>query len=193
MENAAVLFDKGLNKARADDDEVYWSIKRQQINYLAKLGKGQQAVDELLSAVESDRENVQLWISLVHAYCALGETQNALLQGERAADKFPENALLHNYLGDIFCGMEQYDKAFKHWKRAQQLEPSLMDSSYSMAACYECLEDHDNAARVWQSIADDFSVRGFEVETNDTRSNAARCKKCCIRAELRGLGKKIPT
>lgn len=174
INKVAELFEKGLKKA--DDDELYWCIKRQQISYLGEIGKGQDAVAEFLPSVEANSEDFQVWICLIHAYCTLNDSKNALLWAEKAEKKFPENAMLHIYMGDISHALRQYDKAFSHWKRARQLEPTWMDSAYSMANCYEELGDYENACAAWQAIADDLSARGYDVEANWPRTNAARCQ-----------------
>lgn len=127
------LFQKGLAMAKADDDELYWCIKRQQISCLADIGRGEEAVAELLPAVRAGSDDMQAWICLIHA--------------------------------------------FAHWKRAQQLEPTWMDSAYAIAECYEELGDHENACAAWQAIADDLSARGYDVEANWPRDKARRCKE----------------
>lgn len=170
------LFDKGLAKAKGKDENLFWCIKRQKISYLNEIGKGQDAVAEFLPLVEGNSENFQVWICFIHAYCILNDNQSALLWAEKAEKKFPENAMLHIYMGDISRALKQYEKAFFHWKRAQQLEPTWMDSAYSVADCYEELGDYENACAAWQAIADDLSARGYDVEANWPRTNAARCR-----------------
>lgn len=174
MSKAAELFEKGLKKA--DDNALYWCIQRQKISYLGDIGRGQEAVAEFLPLAEGNSNDFQVWICLIHAYCTLRDSENALLWAEKAEKKFPENAMLHVYIGDISRGLKQYDRAFAHWKRAQQLEPAWMDSAYSMADCYEELGDYENAYAAWQAIADDLSARGYDVEANKPRMNAARCR-----------------
>lgn len=174
MGKAAELFEKGLKKA--DDSELYWCTKRQQISYLGDIGKGQEAVTEFLPLVEGNSNDFQVWICLIHAYYILNDSENALLWAEKAEKKFPGNAMLHIYMGNIFRALKQYDKAFSHWKRAQQLEPTWMDSAYSIADCYEELGDDENAYAAWQAIADDLSAHGYDVEANWPRANAARCQ-----------------
>ncbi len=176
IEKAANLFEKGLARAKSKDDDLYWCIKRQEISYLGNIGKGQEAIGEFLPLVEADCEEFQVWICLIHAYCTVNDSKNARIWAEKAEKKFGENAMLHIYMGDIFRALKQYDKAFSHWKRAQQLEPTWMDSAYSIADCYEALGDYENAYATWQTIADDLSARGYDVEANWPRSNAARCQ-----------------
>lgn len=172
---AADLFEKGLEKA--DNDELYWSIKRQQISYLNEIGKGQDAVEEFLPLVKADSGNFQIFLSLIHAYYSLNDFENALRWAETAEKKFSENAMLHIYMGDIFRALKQYDKAFTHWETARRMEPTWMDSAYSIADCYEELGDYENAHAAWQAIADDLSARGYDVEANFPLVNASRCRK----------------
>lgn len=177
IEKSAEFFQKGLAKAKGEDMELYWSIKRQHALYLHEIGRDQAVIDEFLPLVEANSNDLQEWICLIQAYSLLGDYEKALIYGKKAAEKFSENAMLHIYLGDIFRGLKRYEEAFSHWKRAQQLEPDWMDSAYSLAECYEELADYENARAVWQNIADDLSSRGYDVEANWPRTNAQRCQE----------------
>lgn len=177
IEKSAEFFQKGLAKAKGEDMELYWNIKRQHALYLHEIGRDQAVIDEFLPLVEANSNDLQKWICLIQAYSLLGDYEKALIYGKKAAEKFSENAMLHIYLGDIFRGLKRYEEAFSHWKRAQQLEPDWMDSAYSLAECYEELADYENARAVWQNIADDLSSRGYDVEANWPRTNAQRCQE----------------
>lgn len=177
IEKAAQLFEKGLATAKDEDPEMYWRIKRQQNLYLHEIGKDRSVIDEFLPLVKSGSCILDEWICLIQAYYFREDFENALIYAESAEKKFPESAMLHIYLGDIFRGMKRYDEAFFHWKRAQQLEPTWTDSAYSMAECYEELANYENACAAWQAIADDLSVRGYDVEANWPRTNALRCRE----------------
>ncbi len=176
MEKADDLFEKGLKKA--EDTEMYWRIKRQQIAYRNDIGRGQEAVAEFLPAVKADSDDLQVWICLIHAYCATEDAENALLWAERAEKKFPENAMLHIYMGNIFRRLAQYDKAFFHWKRAQQLEPTWMDSAYSMAECYEARIQSEAQACARITNADLVCADcTFVLPDDKIYGNTSRCKK----------------
>lgn len=174
---AAELFEKGLAKARNEDRELYWSIQRQKNLFLCEIGKDQAIIDEFLPRVEGGSSDLHEWICLIQIYYFRQNYETALFWAEKAEKLFPESAMLHIYLGDIFRGIKCYKEAFSHWQRARQLEPEWMDSAYSMAACYEELDDWENACAAWQAIADDLSARGYDVEANWPHSKALQCRE----------------
>ena len=96
---------------------------------------------------------------------------------KKAEAKFPENATLHNYIGDLLRSMKRYDEAFIHWKRALEMEPQWCDAAYSMASCYEEMADYANAYAVYNQIADNLESRGFEAEVNWPRTLAHKCRE----------------
>ena len=73
--------------------------------------------------------------------------------------------------------MKRYDEAFSHWERALEMEPQWHDAAYSMASCYEELEDYANACEMYNRIAEDLERRGFEAEVHWPRSLAHKCRE----------------
>lgn len=177
IEKAAEFFEKGAAKAKDEDMELYWSIRRQQNLYLHEIGKDQAVIDEFLPRVASGSDDLNQWLCLIQVYFFREDYQNALLWADKAEKKFPDSAMLHIYQGDILRGLKRYDEAFSHWQRARQLEPEWMDSAYAMAFCYEELGDYQQARATWQAIADDLSARGYDVEANWPQAKAALCQQ----------------
>lgn len=174
-DKALELFDRGLKVGPAENGEVYWRIRRQKGYLLSEIGRNKESIQEFLPLVEAGSEEIQEWICLIQAYAFAEENETALYWANKAEKKFPENTSLHIYMGDLYRSMKQYDQAFVHWRRAKELEPEWLDSTYSMAFCYEELGDYANAYRVWTSIADDLATRGFEAEVNWPRDMAKKC------------------
>ncbi|MBR4971771.1 MAG: helix-turn-helix domain-containing protein [Oscillospiraceae bacterium] len=174
-DKALELFDRGLKMGKTQDTEVYWRTRRQKGYLLFEIGRNQENIQEFLPLVEAGSDEIQEWICLIQAYTFAEENETALYWANKAEKKFPENTSLHIYMGDLYRSMKQYDQAFVHWQRAKELEPNWLDSTYSMAFCYEELGDYANAYRVWTSIADDLAARGFEAEVNWPRDMAKKC------------------
>ena len=174
-DKALELFDRGLKVGPAENGEVYWRIRRQKGYLLSEIGRNKESIQEFLPLVEAGSEEIQEWICLIQAYAFAEENETALYWANKAEKKFPENASLHIYMGDLYRVIKQYDQAFRHWQRAKELEPEWLDSTYSKAFCYEELGDYANAHRVWTSIADDLAARGFEAEVNWPRDMAKKC------------------
>lgn len=176
-DKALTLFERALEKGPAEDAEVYWCTWRQKIFLLCEIGRGEEGIDAFLPLVEAGSSNLDEWICLIHAYQESGQLNAAWHWAQKAETSFPENAMLHIYYGDLCKAMGRYEEAFFHWRRAKEMEPTWMDSWYSMAFCYEELEEYDKAVQAWNAIADDLASRGFEPEVIWPRENARRCQK----------------
>ena len=72
---------------------------------------------------------------------------------------------------------KHYDEAFRHWRRALELEPKWLDAAFSMGFCYEELGQFDKAYDVWRGVVEELERRGFEAELDFPRSLAQKCKQ----------------
>lgn len=177
MKKAEELFNRVLKQGRKSDPETYWRVQRQKSFFLSQIGRNHETVQEFLPAVEQGSSEVQEWICLLQAYSQAGDHDAAWALAQKAFGRFPENACLHIYTGDLLRAMKRYDEAFFHWQRALELEPEWLDAAYSMGFCYEELGDYEKACDVWEKIADNLASRGFEAEVNWPRSMAESCRK----------------
>lgn len=177
MDKALVLFNRVIDHGPADDPETYWRTRRQKSYFLYRIGSNQKNIDEFLPLVEAGSDEIEEWICLVQAYAYAEEHEIALQWAKKAEAKFPENSSLHIYMGDLYRGMKRYDEAFFHWQRAKEMEPTWMDSWYSIAFCYEELKDYEKAVQAWNAIADNLASRGFESEVIWPRECARRCQE----------------
>ena len=174
---AEELFDRVIKKGPAEDPEVYWSTRRQKGYFLWEIGRNQENIDTFLPLVEAGSNDLQEWICLIQAY-TFAENYNAALDWLKKAEaKFQESAILHIYAGDLLRSVKRYKEAFPHWKRALEIEPQWCDAAYSMASCYEELGDYENAAAVYDRIADNLESRGFDAEVNWPRMMAHKCRE----------------
>ena len=126
--------------------------------------------------MEGGSPEIQNWICLIQGYQFAEEYETALYWAEKASARFPESAALHIYMGDLHRALKHYDDAFRHWRRALEMEPEWLDSAYSMGFCYEELEAYEKAAEVWERIAHHLSSRGFDAEVTWPREQAEKCR-----------------
>lgn len=176
-DKALALFDRALKLGPAEDAKVYWCTWRQKIFLLREIGRGEESIEVFLPLVEAGSTNLDEWICLIHTYQECGQFDAAWHWAQKAQQKFPESAMLHIYCGDLCKAMGRYEEAFAHWQRAREMEPTWMDSWYSMGFCYEELEDYDKAAQIWEAISDDLAARGFEAEVIWPRERARFCRE----------------
>ncbi len=174
---ALELFDQVLSQGPDTDPKTYRSTRRQRGYFLWELGRNQENIDEFLPRVTAGSPELQDWICLIQAYSFEGKYDEAWHWTQRAAERFPENATLHIYTGDLLRSMKRYDEAFPHWRRARELEPDWLDAAWSMAECYEELGDYASAAETYNSIADNLTRRGFTEEVHLPRTLAHKCRE----------------
>jgi len=176
-EKAEELFDRVLKLGPSEDPQVYWCTWRQKIYFLSQIGRSKESIATFLSRVQAGSKDLDEWICLIHAYQADDQLEEAWFWVQKAEQVFPESAMLHIYCGDLCKAMHRYEEAFTHWQRAKEMEPTWMDSWYSMGFCYEELGDYAQAAQMWEEIADYLAGRGFEAEVNWPRSRARTCRE----------------
>lgn len=172
---AIALFDRVLQKGPVEDPDTYWSTMRQKGFLLSEIGRNEETIREFLPLVEAGSREIQEWICLIQAYGFGSQNETALRWAKKAEDIFPENASLHIYMGDLYRALKQYDAAFIHWRRAKELEPDWLDSTYSIGFCYEELGDYEKAYETYCDIVENMSGRGFEAETVFPKDLAKKC------------------
>ena len=171
------IFNRAIKRGPEEDPETYWSIQRQKIYFLWEIGRNQESIDAFLPFAEAGSNNLYEWICLIQAYSFAGNYDAAWEWVRKAESRFQESAMLHIYAGDLLRDMKRYDEAFIHWKRALEMEPDWLSSAYSMASCYEELNDYENASFVYNQIADNLESRGFDVEVSWPRTMAQKCRE----------------
>ena len=176
-EKTEEIFHRVIEKGPKKDPETYWATQRQKVYFLWEIGRNQESIDTFLPLAEAGSNDLHEWICLIQAYSFAGDYDTAWEWIKKAEAKFPENAMLHIYAGDLLRDMQRYDEAFIHWKRALQMEPDWLSSAYSMASCYEKLGDYANASNIYSQIADNLESRGFDVEVTWPRSMAQKCRE----------------
>ena len=177
MEKAEEIFDRVLRMGPEKEPETYWRVRRQKGYFLWQVGRNQETIDQCLPKVEAGTRELQEWICLIAAYQMGEEYEKALDLAGQAEKAFPESAYLHIYTGDLCRSVKRYDDAFRHWRRALEMEPEWLDSAYAMGFCYEELEDYEQAAEVWEGIAEHLTARGFDVEANWPKEQARNCRQ----------------
>lgn len=177
MEKAEEIFDRVLKLGPEQEPDIYWRVRRQKGYFLWQVGRNREVIEECLPRVEAGSSEIQEWICLIAAYQLGEEYEKALELAQKAEHKFPESAYLHIYTGDLCRSLKRYGEAFRHWRRALEMEPEWLDSAYSMGFTYEELEDYEKAAEVWEKIADHLADKGFDVEANWPREQAKKCRE----------------
>lgn len=173
-DQALTCFDKVLD--RQEKDTVYYSTWRQKITLLSQIGRAEEAVSTHEEQLRSDPENPEQWILLVASYFLAENYEKAYACVQQAIEKFPTEALLYIYAGNICESMKKYEEAFACWEKALKLDSDCMDALYSMGYCYEELGQFQKAYEVWKTLAAELTKKGFEVERELPIQQARMCQ-----------------
>lgn len=164
-------------RAAGEGDWVRSSAAQQRLALLCDLGRGAQEAQRCDRELAEDRTDPRRWVLCVAAHRYAGENERALELAEEALSRFPENAILHIYAGDICRERKAYDEAFAHWRRAKELDREAMDPDYSMGFCYEELGEYEKAYQVWQALRQELLARGLTQETQLPEERMKLCGK----------------
>ena len=176
IKKATGSFNQAMDMSRGDDPEMFHRTLRQSILLRCRIGQGEACVQERNAAANEAPDNPQAWIDLAHAYFFSGQPEQALETCEKALARFPEEGLLHVYAGDACRELKRYDHAFPHWERAVQLDAKYMDAMFSMAFCRGEMGQFDQAAALWEEIAQRLEAQGLAEEAVMPRNMAEKCR-----------------
>lgn len=175
LEKALSLFEDVLQRDPSEDPETYQRTQRQYIFLQCQVGKFEEIIFKLHNKLQENLQDANNWINLIAAYQLSGHSQEASVWVEKALGKFPENAMVHIYAGDIYRNLQQYDKAFAHWDHALQLNSTCLDAQYSKGFCYMELKEYRKAYETWCQLIDTLTLRGFAPEITYPKKWADEC------------------
>lgn len=174
---ALELFQKGLDMGEETDPETYHWIERQRMALYSGIGDDEKNIAEQTEKYNKNPDDLYSSINLLFAYFLAGENEKALEIFGKAEKKFSDYAILYTFGGDIYKRLKKYDEAFKCWDRAIELDLTFTAALHSKAYCYEELGDYMNAYKTWCEIVEWYESRGYEIEAEEPRRNAVRCKE----------------
>lgn len=169
-----------LEAAMGKSDRGSWvwnSAAQQKTALLCDLGHGAEEAARYDRELNNDPADVQLWCLCVNAHYLAGENERALELAQIALVRFPNNAVLNLHAGDICRVLERCDEAFEYWKRARELDKTLLDVFYSMGFCYEEMGEYSKAYQVWSDLHKELINRGLTRECQFTAEHTKRCKE----------------
>lgn len=163
QEKALALYDRVI--AGEVRDDVYYSTRQQKMGLLARIGRGQESIDEAERDLTAAPDVMENHLMLAAACYFAGQYEKCQVVCQQALERFPDgSALLHVYWGDSLRKLHRYDEAFEHWEKAVELDTEVCDTLFSMAFCLQELHRYKEAVSAWQRVIDWLCARGYVHE-----------------------------
>lgn len=156
-------------------DAVFSSAAQQKVLLMCDLGRGDEAISQYERKRREAPDDAQNWLLCTAANHMAGNHKRAMEVAREGISRFPDNAALYVYAGDICGALKQYDKAVDYWEKAYEMNPSMLDPVYAMGLCYEELGQYEKAYVVWVNLMKDLDKRGMIIERKFPEERAAHC------------------
>ncbi len=176
-DKALELFDKGQSMGVENDPQTYYWIERQRMLMHSQTGNDDKNISEQKDKLQNNPDSVDCHINLIAAYFFADENEKALEVFNNAVKKFKNSAILYTYGGDIYRRLKKYKEAFNCWNKAIELDLNFTAALHSKASCYEELGNYKKAYETWLEAIEWYNARGYEIEAEEPKRNAERCKK----------------
>jgi tetratricopeptide (TPR) repeat protein len=105
------------------------ALKTRQKNY-------EQAVKAFDRALAIDPGRMDVFTAQIRTLMAMGKTKRAIARCRQRLKESPDNAFLHNMLGEIYLNQKAYSKAAKAFNRTIDLAPNLIQPYRNLARTY---------------------------------------------------------
>jgi len=100
--------------------------------------------------VQFDPNREDLQTHLVSLYLRTGQFQQALIAGEEALSRFPNNVRVHMIMGDILSSQGKYQEASEHYKKVMKVEPSNARAYLLAGYNLRALKQYEDASKLFQ-------------------------------------------
>ena len=174
---ALKLFQKGLDLGVENDPDVYHQIERQRMLLRSQMGNDEENIIESRAYLEDFPQEVYGYINLLVAYLFANDNQKALEVYLEGVKKFPNEAFLYAYGGDLYEGLNMHEYALECWNKTLELDPEITAALWSKALCYESMGNYKSAYQVWMELIKWLEEKGLEIEVEEPKKRAQNCKK----------------
>ena len=120
--------------------------------YLERLGRIQEAFEELKKVPELDKAAVYPSLRLIRTYVRAQEFEKARTLAENAVEQKPDNAALWIMLGEVYHQLKQYDQAITAFNRAIELSPDNIQGYGALAEVLETTNDLVSSLEIYEKL-----------------------------------------
>ncbi|MBE5930673.1 MAG: helix-turn-helix domain-containing protein [Lachnospiraceae bacterium] len=171
------LFETGLAMGESNASEVYHQIVRQRMLLRSQVGENEKNIEEQIAKLTEQPHDFYCYINLLVAYLYANDNQKALEVFQKAEKEFPDQALLYAYGGDLYKRVGNCEEAFACWDKALSLDSEMTAVLWSKGFCCEEMGEYQKAYEVWITLVVWLEERGYEVEAEEPRKLAERCRE----------------
>lgn len=168
---------QAIDQGAKDKRVSYYKDQRQYILFLSRLGRSQESILHHRALLEQEPDNPMQHASLLAVYQCAGDLPNAYAVAVEALRRFPDNAMLLVYAGDICKGLGRFGQAREYWDRSFAIDPEMIDTRYSLAKFLAEQGSTEEAALVWQQIIEWNEQRGYIIESRWARGQLNQLHK----------------
>ena len=138
-------------------------FQRQYNHLLGKLHRGDDAVERSRTLLEANPEDVDAHVTMACALQTAGQYEAAWDVAQNVMERFPENASVLVYAGDISRDMGEFDRALDLWRRACANAPENDASALYSIACHHYDQGNREEGRAaWRAVIDWLEAHGFD-------------------------------
>ena len=76
--------------------------------------------------------------------------REGIMFGKQQLKDYPDNAVLHHYLGEFYMELEEYDKAIERLSRAVKLDPEREWTRFSLGKCFYLTGRYEEAKKAFK-------------------------------------------
>ena len=117
------------------------------------------------SAVETEKNKLELVHNRIRLFVALGEANLALLEAERALQRNPDNAAVWSEVGLLHAERSDLSKASENLRKSLELQPTWL-THYRLALCQAASGELEGYRDTCQSMMDAYGESMDPVELN---------------------------
>lgn len=129
---------------------------------LAAERKYDLALREFEAAWEKSPNAPETLVAIVNMHVAQGKPDKAVSRLNDVLKKLPQNAFVHELLGEVYAGQKKYTEAEAEFRKAIEISPKWTQSYGSLAKLLQARGDHPGSVRVFeqglQAVPDDVTL-----------------------------------
>jgi predicted Zn-dependent protease len=153
--------------------------------YLERLGRIQEAFEELKQVPELDKTAVYPSLRLIRTYVRAQEFEKAKGLAENAVEQMPDNPALWIMLGEVYHQLKQYDDAITAFNKAIALSPDNVHGYGALAEVLETTNDLVSSLEIYEKLVKlnpdsaglQFQLGATLVRMNDREAAVAAFQK----------------